>query len=99
MVSLVSCHDREDEMKFACGEEVSLSNEVMPIIDANCAISLCHADGVQPFLNTAEQIILKSERIGVRVENGSMPPGGQPPLSSEDVDLILCWIADGSPDN
>ncbi len=52
---MVSCHDKEDEMKYACGEEVSLTLEVMPIIDANCAISLCHADGVQPFLNTTEE--------------------------------------------
>lgn len=98
---LISCGDDSDKevQEFSCGQEVSLSEHVMPIIDASCAISLCHENGVQPLLNTAEEIIAKSDRIAARVEAGTMPPSSLPPLTSEEEELILCWVEDGAPDN
>lgn len=74
---------------------VSLSNDIMPIIDSDCTISSCHRL-VGPPLETEENVIEIAELIQAAVASGSMPPPTEPDLTEEEVSLISCWVADGA---
>ncbi len=81
---------------------ISLADNIMPIITANCAISGCHGDSRSPLMNTAEEIIDVASRIRIRalgLETGRqpMPPSGF--ISQELQDEIDCWVNDGALNN
>lgn len=98
-LALVACTKDDDKPSFACGEEISLDQDIMPIINLNCATSLCHLDGQSPLLNTNEAVIANAANIRSEVEAMTMPPGGQVPLSAEEIELISCWVEDGALNN
>jgi len=95
------CTDFRSNVKVTTG--VSLTTDVFPIIDSNCATnSNCHVNGGDaPFaLVTKEQIISRAADIkSAAVTQGTMPknnPGGLPTASKN---LIACWVDDGAPNN
>jgi uncharacterized membrane protein len=96
---LFSCSDDEPKADFSCGEEVGLSADIMPIISANCAVNTCHANGVNPMLNTTSEVIANADRIQIRTSDGTMPPGGHAPLTTHEIELISCWVDDGTKNN
>lgn len=81
---------------------ISLAEDVMPIISNNCAVSGCHMDAQSPLLNSAEEIIEQAGRINIRAQGlqegaQSMPPSG---LIAEDLqEQIACWVLAGSLNN
>lgn len=80
---------------------VSLSRDVMPIIRAECSTSSsCHgtgSSGARPTLINANQVLNRASRIGIRIANNTMPPGGG--MSESQKNTIACWVSDGAPDN
>lgn len=78
---------------------VSLSGDVMPIINSNCAVTGCHNGSRFPDLSTTTGVISSSSRVLARIQAGTMPPASRADLSQEAIDLIACWVNDGAPDN
>lgn len=96
---LIGCNTSDDKPVFACGEEVSLETQIMPIINSDCAIPLCHLDGSHPILDSKAAVITHALGIRAQVENFQMPPGGQEPLSAAEIERITCWVEDGAENN
>jgi len=92
----ISCGS--DEQPNQC-KNVRLSADIMPIINANCAINTCHANAISPLLNSTESVIANAVQIKERTGDGSMPPGGHAPLTAQEIDLIACWVDGGALDN
>ena len=80
---------------------VSLSDQIMPIVMANCAnSSSCHSSGSPRVdLSNPLNVISHSSTIKTRTQNGTMPPRGRARLSQENIDLIACWVDDGALNN
>jgi len=78
----------------------SFSQSVLPIIQANCAVSGCHAGQQQPTLQSHTQISSNASKIKLRTSNGTMPPpqSGNS-LTQEEIDAIACWVDAGAPNN
>jgi len=107
-----SCfYDKLPELEpFECSE-ISYSTHLVPIFANNCANAGCH-DGVafDPDLTAPNSyttlvndgwidlLTPENSTIYEEVESGDMPPGG-PALSETDVQMILCWISEGAPNN
>jgi len=83
------------------GLTVSFSADVMPIINASCAInSSCHAAGSVNSggaLTDHPKILAKRAEIKFQVENGLMPKTGS--LSTVEKNKLICWINNGAPNN
>jgi hypothetical protein len=76
---------------------VSLDQDIMPIINNNCATNGCHLNNQSPILNSKSSVIAAAERIKSRTSAGTMPPSG--PLPDEDIQAIVNWVDCGSNDN
>lgn len=88
-------------MSFCDSLNVTYSVTVAPIINANCAISGCHASGSSfgDYTNYAG--------VKAKVDNGTfkervivqknMPPSG--PLPQTELDKLQCWLDKGAPNN
>lgn len=79
---------------------VSLSGDIMPLLQAQCTFSGCHNgdNGADRNWLQKEDILAKAENIKSRTQSGSMPrsPGV---LTQDQIDLIACWVDDGAKDN
>lgn len=77
----------------------SLSMDVMPIINANCAVSGCH-DGKSgiPDWSDTENVIQSASLIKQRTQNKTMPPAGRS-ITDDEIQTIACWVNDGAKDN
>ena len=95
---LVACGKDDDKNPFACGEEISLEQDVMPIINTYCIDFQCHGDGGVPILNTSTQVIKYANTIRDEVVAGTMP-ANQDVLTASEIELIECWVTDGALDN
>lgn len=82
------------------GAAKSFSADVNPIIQANCALSGCHASGSSNgpgALTSYQQVANNSSMIRSAVLNGIMPQGSS--LSSAQKNAIICWIDGGVMNN
>jgi len=78
--------------------KASFSNDILPIISANCALSGCHNGSNQlPDFRTLKTIQANASGIKSLTGNRSMPQGGV--LTQDQIDLIACWVNDAAPDN
>lgn len=75
----------------------SLSSDIMPIVEKDCAISGCHNGSQSPRLTTPEAVIQNAGRIKSETQAGSMPRNRT--LSDQEIDLIACWVDDGALNN
>lgn len=96
---LVSCGKEEMKPDFSCGEEISLEMDIMPIINANCAISQCHLDTKNPIFSSSQVVIDNAETIRLEVSGGFMPPPSASPLELDEIQMIKCWVDDGARNN
>lgn len=84
---------------------VSYTNDVLPIINANCAISGCHAppNGGNWDYTTYAGLKAKVDNGALKkraVEEKSMPPTFSGlTLTQEEIDILHCWILDNGPNN
>ena len=86
---------------------ISYSATIQPIFTANC--TSCHGGNGSLFLDTYAHVMTgggsgvviisansATSLLWQRVNNGEMPPGVNPDLSSAEVSLIAQWINEGA---
>ena len=105
MIFSISCtYDNAEELygtRECEPDEISFSEDIMPIIATNCAIAGCHVSGQQrPTLENYGQISANAERVEFRTSNGTMPPSTSGlRLSQDEINAISCWVDAGAPEN
>ena len=93
--------------------EVSFQEEILPILQARCAVQGCHADP-----NPRKELNLETyagfekgsgggpvfnpgdsngSKVVQRIDGGGMPPGA--PLDQDQIQLFKDWIDEGAKDN
>lgn len=77
--------------------EVTYSVNVKPIFDTNCTISGCHNGDQFPDLTEFQNIQIHSADIRQRVLSRNMPLGRT--LTTNQVNIIVCWIDNGVQNN
>jgi hypothetical protein len=99
-------YDNEVELYPGTGScdtlDISFSEVISPLIQANCNISGCHVSG-----GTGNGIFENYDQIRVKVDNGSlenrvvilrdMPPGAS--LNECQISQFQSWLDAGAPDN
>ncbi len=86
----------------ACEEiTATLSDDVLPIINQNCAISGCHVAGTGRInLSVKDNIIQNATQIRDFTQSGFMPEAGSGlTLNDEQKLAIFCWVESGAEDN
>lgn len=96
---MISCEynvEEEDLEELSCDPDISFSTTVKPILDNNCI--QCHNGSAHP-LDLSDFTVVKNNagRIKELTEARIMPAQGS--LTSEEIDLISCWVDNGAPDN
>ncbi|MEX0882222.1 MAG: 2-polyprenyl-6-methoxyphenol hydroxylase [Cyclobacteriaceae bacterium] len=104
--SILSCSSENEEDLLPederCGEQsASLSDDVIPIINQNCAVSGCHVSGSQRVnLSVKENILQYANQIRNFTQSGFMPfQGSGISLSDSEKETIFCWVENGALDN
>ncbi len=77
--------------------QTSLTSDIEPIIDENCAIPDCHAGSESPDLRTKAAIRTHAANIKKLTQSGEMPR--EETLTAEQKALIACWVDEGAKDN
>ena len=110
MLLVVACSDDDDANGRDNGngdvncetDALSYTDDIKPIIDANCATAGCHAANTSRPMGTYESVrdyALDGSlvtRINLPVSNPqSMPPTG--PLDDCTIEKIEAWVNDGAP--
>ncbi len=105
ILALFSCaYDNAEELY---GENecppggVSFTQKVLPIIEANCAVSGCHVNGQQsPTLENHTQIANNAGKIKEWTSSGIMPPSTSGrSLTADEINSIACWVDAGAINN
>lgn len=97
-----ACEWENEETLFAeaeaCSEKVLFSTHIAPIIKTNCAYSGCHvAGGKYPDLSSYEKVKAVAADVQHETQSGSMPPSfSDKSLSQEEIELIACWVEQGT---
>lgn len=85
-------------VSIGTNSNVSLSSDIEPIVQSNCAIPNCHVSGGRsPNLSSKTSILNNASFIRSEVVSKSMPRGRT--LSQAQIDLIRCWVDNGAQDN
>ena len=87
--------------------QVDYSSQIQPVFDNNC--SGCHGNSGGLNLSSYADLMdggnsgpvidagnHANSLLWQKVDNGSMPPGNNPDLSSEQINLIAQWIDEGA---
>jgi hypothetical protein len=79
----------------------SLTDDIMPIIQAKCAIDNCHNGSQSPNLSTKTGVLNNAAAIKGQTQSGRMPQAGSPggSLTTTQKALIACWVDDGATNN
>ena len=79
----------------------SYKNDIIPIINADCAINNCHDGSNTALPDWTSLITIQSlaETIKNRTSNETMPPPGRPALDPSEIQSISCWVDDGALNN
>ena len=76
---------------------ISYAQVIAPIIEANCAVSGCHAGTQAPDFRQFNNIRDNASLIKTKTGDGSMPREGS--LTEAQIASIACWVDDGAKDN
>ena len=76
----------------------SYTNQIAPIINANCSTSGCH-DGSTSLPDFRSLATVQANALNIKsfTQTGFMPQNGT--LAQNEIDLIACWVDDGAPSN
>ena len=82
---------------------VTYTNQIKAIVDTKCAFTNCHVSGFSSgdfstynnMLSRLESGLI--ERRAIQLKN--MPPSDFPQLSTEELDVLSCWLSKGFPEN
>lgn len=99
-----SCSNESEEELFSqpvCEETVSLSADIMPLLQSNCAVESCHIQGNGlPDFRLKEKVLVNAGEIRRLVGAGIMPPATSGRmLTRAEIDRISCWVQQGKQDN
>ena len=79
--------------------EITYTQDVEPIIQANCTVSGCHVPGTGlPNYQDFSTVQALAQEIKSRTGSGEMPKGDRT-LSMDEINAIACWVDDGAPEN
>ena len=92
---LFSCERNVETEEGDCDTNISFAQDVSPIIDGRCLE--CHSGTQFPDLRTFSGITDNAAIIRQQVVTGAMPIGST--LTEEQIELISCWIDNGTLDN
>lgn len=94
------------ELTFIACNKTPLCDGVTPTYDAdaasvvnsNCALSGCHVAGFSNGdFTTYDGLKADAKEIQDQVVSKKMPPSGS--LSKSEIQIISCWVDNGSPEN
>ena len=103
MIFLFSCTKDKAPLP-GCPQEISFSNDVLPLIQQNCSTSGCHdasASGGYVLTNYS-QISTNAEMILSAIDHETGVTGmplGSPKLSDSLINNFRCWVRQGAYDN
>lgn len=107
MISLMaSCKDDDTPDTVDCaGLNPTYTNDIKAILDASCTSSGCHnstdlANGFDFSNYTSAAAISQGNRFlgAINHQSGfSAMPQNAPKLSTANIELLTCWVEDGSP--
>ena len=104
-LSLSACYYDKEQVLFPSAVNCSninakFSSDIVPIVQSKCSITGCHDAGSTnkggPFTNYSE-IKAKASIIKSQVLSGAMPQGTT--LSASQIQMISCWVDNGSLNN
>lgn len=106
-IVLISCSSESEDQVPAptankCEDSnVSLVNDIIPIVEQNCAVAGCHVSGTGRVDFTVKtNIISNASQIRTNTQAGSMPPASSGrSLTTAQKDEIFCWVTNGAKDN
>lgn len=100
---LISCVKDKVPTEFAaCSDPVSFSQDIQPLVEANCLG--CHNEVVAAndvILTNHMRISNEANRMvnSMRASGMDLMPFGGPPLNDSLIQLFQCWILQGKLDN
>jgi hypothetical protein len=111
LATLNGCYYDEVASIEGLPQNVSLKNDVQPILTKNCASSGCHdaapahapslvAENTYSALTEGGYLNLTEpgkSHLFLEISSASMPPSGE--LGINDQKIILAWITEGAQDN
>lgn len=82
-------------------KNISLTQDVLPIIQQNCAVSGCHVAGTgRVDFTVRANIIQNAALIRTNTQSGFMPLAGSGFfLTNQQKETIACWVQNGAKDN
>ena len=91
----------ETNVTLSLSSGTSYKDEIIPIIEASCAVAECHdgSDTALPDWTIYANVEALAETIKRRTGNSTMPPPGSPGLTSAEIQAIACWVDDGALNN
>ena len=92
---IVPVGEDEIEEPETCSETVFFATQVKPIIDTNCIG--CHGGSRFPNLSTYSGVSGSASQVQAQVVSRNMPQGGS--LTSQEIELINCWVEQGAQNN
>jgi hypothetical protein len=106
LISISCASESEDQLPppstVQCGDSnPTLSADVLPIIQQNCAVSGCHVSGTGRADFTIKDNILQfASTISANTQSGFMPPASSGrSITAAQKELIFCWVTKGAQDN
>jgi len=89
------------ELRLPTLSGIKYSTQIKPILSADCNLATCHDGSLGSDRDWRSLGIIKTKLNNFQrvLSLKKMPPAPNAPLSDNDVSMILCWIADGAPDN
>jgi hypothetical protein len=97
---LMSC-TKDKTSDPECETSVSFSQEVMPMLQANCVG--CHNGGQPPNLTTHASVSAAADNVLARISlnegDALLMPLGGPRFHQDSIRKIKCWIEQGKLDN
>ena len=96
-------YDNEEDLfgESSCAPNISLVQDIQPIITTRCAVPGCHISGAQPPNFSQTSVILnRAASIRTRTKNRTMPPPASGiTLTEAEIQMIDCWVQQGANEN
>lgn len=106
LISISCASESEDQVPppaaVRCdNNNATLSGDVFPIIQQNCAVPGCHVAGTgRADFTVAANIIQFASTIRANTQSGIMPPASSGlSISASQKELIFCWVTNGAQNN